>query len=200
MNRIVLVLCVLITFLGNARTYYVSKEGKNTNHGNKEAPFKTIQFALNKLKAGDVCYVRQGIYREQLTFKKSGTKNQTIRFVGFPNEKVVITPTFKSIRWSKHAKNIYKTPIANKVLQVFVDGKPSMQACYPNIREGELSTKRWGNIYASSDKSVIVQGIEKFGNIKGSQLVGICGRGLVALNGKVVHSKQNKITIENDAF
>ncbi len=200
MNRIVFLFFLLLAFLGNARTYYISKEGKNTNPGNKAAPFQTIQFAINKLKAGDVCYVRQGIYREQLTFKKSGTKNQTIRFVGFPNEKVVITPTFKSIRWSKHAKNIYKTPITNKVLQVFVDGKPSMQACYPNIREGELSTKRWGNIYASSDKSVIVQGIEKFGNIHGSQLVGICGRGLVALNGKVIHSQKNKITVENDAF
>ena len=200
MNRIVFLFFLLLAFFGNTRTYYVSKEGKNTNPGNKAAPFQTIQFAINKLKAGDVCYVRKGIYREQLIFKKNGTKNQPIQLIGFPKEKVVITPTFKTNHWSKHTKNIYKTPITNKVLQVFVDGKPSMQACYPNLREGELSTKRWGNIYASSDKSVIVQGIEKFGNLNGSHFVGICGRGLVALYGKVVHSQKSKIRVENKAF
>ena len=49
MNRIVLVLCVLLAFFGNARTYYVSKEGKNNNPGSKVAPFQTIQFEINKL-------------------------------------------------------------------------------------------------------------------------------------------------------
>jgi hypothetical protein len=190
----------LIAFLGNASNYYVSKDGKNTNSGSKEAPFRTIQFGLNKLKPGDVCYVRTGIYRESIRFKRDGLKNKPIQLLTYPGEKVTITPTFRRLNWTRHAKNIYKTPFSSKVLQVFIGGKPSMQASFPNIHEGELSTKKWGDIYASANKTVKVAGLSKFGDITGSHLLGICGRGLVALNGKVVKTNGNTVTVQNDAF
>ena len=200
MNRIVLALCIFIAFIGNAHTYYVSKTGKNTNPGTKTAPFKTIQFAVNKLNAGDVCYIRHGIYREHIRFKNSGKQNKPIILRNFPGEKVTITPTFKRHNWSKHAKNIYRTPCSEKVVQVFIAGKPSMQASFPTIREGELSTKTWENIFASPNKTVKVPGIEKYKDITGARLVGICGRGLVALNGKVIHQSGKIVELQNEAF
>ena len=200
MNRIVLVLCIFIAFTGNAHTYYVSKTGKNTNPGTKQAPFKTVQFAVNKLNAGDICYIRNGIYREIIRFKNSGKQNKPIIVRNFPGEKVTITPTFTRHNWTKHTKNIYRISCPEKVLQVFIAGKPCMQASYPTIREGELSTKKWGDIYALPSKKVSVSGLTKFGDVTGSHLVGICGRGLVALNGKVIQTVGDTVKIKNDAF
>ena len=200
MIRIVLALCIFIAFIGNAHTYYVSKTGKNTNPGTKIAPFKTIQFAVNKLNAGDICYIRNGIYREHIQFKNSGKQNKLIILRNFPREKVTITQTFKRHNWTKHAKNIYRIPCSEKVVQVFIAGKPSMQASFPTIREGELSTKTWGNIFASPNKTVKVPGIEKYKDITGARLVGICGRGLVALNGKVIHQSRKIVQLQNEAF
>ena len=190
----------MLAFLGNARTYYVSKDGKNTNTGTKQAPFKTIQHTINQLQAGDICIVRKGTYHESIQFKRNGTKKHPITLQNYPGEKVSINPTFKSNNWVKHAKNIYKIPCSKKVLQVFVGGKPSMQASFPNIQEGTLNTKKWGVIYASPNKTVKVPGIEKFGNVTGANLVGICGRGLVALNGNVTIHNGNMLTIQNEAF
>jgi hypothetical protein len=80
MIRIVLVLCVFIAFLGNAHTYYVSKTGKNTNPGTINAPYKTIQHAINRLHPGDICIVREGTYRETIHFKRDGNKKQPIKW------------------------------------------------------------------------------------------------------------------------
>ncbi len=200
MIRIVLVLCVFIAFLGNAHTYYVSKTGKNTNPGTKSAPYKTIQHAINRLHPGDICIVREGTYRETIHFKRDGNKKQPIKLQNYPNEKVTITPTFKRKNWIQHTKNIYRITCSEKVLQVFIAGKPSMQASFPTIREGELSTKTWGNIFASPNKTVKVPGIQNYGDITGARLVGICGRGLVALNGKVIHQSGKIVELQNEAF
>jgi len=200
MNRIVLILCLFIAFLGSSNTYYVSKTGKNANPGSKSKPFQTIQHAINHLNAGDVCYVHGGTYHETIVFKSQGNKHNPIVLQNFPREKVIITPTFISNKWTKHAKNIYKIRCSSKVLQVFVNGKPKMQASFPNIHEGILSTKKWGDIDAKPNKTVTIQGIEKFSNVTGAHLVGICGRGLVALNGKVIHQQNKTITLKNEAF
>lgn len=200
MIRIVLVLCVFIAFLGNAHTYYVSKTGKNTNPGTIKAPYKTIQHAINRLHPGDICIVHEGTYRETIHFKRDGNKKQPIKLQNYLNEKVTITPTFKRKNWIKHAKNIYRIPCSEKVLQVFIAGKPSMQASFPNIREGELSTKTWGNIFAFPNKTVKVPGIEKYRDITGARLVGICGRGLVALNGRVMQQSGKLVHLQNEAF
>lgn len=200
MHRILLILCVFIAFLGNAHTYYVSKAGKNTNPGTKSAPYRTIQHAINHLHPGDICIVREGTYRETIHFKRDGNKKEPIKLQNYPNEKVTITPTFKRNHWTKHTNNIYRIPCTEKVVQVFIAGKPSMQASFPTIHEGELSTKTWGNIFASPNKTVKVPGIQNYRDITGARLVGICGRGLVALNGKVIHQSGKIVHLQNEAF
>ena len=56
-----LVCCVLMQ--ATAAEYYVSKEtGKNGNAGTKDAPFKNIEKAAEKVAAGDKIYVAEGNY------------------------------------------------------------------------------------------------------------------------------------------
>ena len=58
--------CVFATsILANliAADYYVSKEtGKNSNAGTKDAPFKNIERAAERVQAGDRLYVAEGNY------------------------------------------------------------------------------------------------------------------------------------------
>ena len=54
-------LAVLVLANLTAAEYYVSKEtGKNGNAGTKDAPFKNIEKAVEKVQPGDKIYVAEG--------------------------------------------------------------------------------------------------------------------------------------------
>ena len=63
--KVILFIYVVLTFgtICLSKTYYVStKKGADFNDGSKDAPFKTIQFGIEKLKAGDTLYLEEGRY------------------------------------------------------------------------------------------------------------------------------------------
>lgn len=62
-NILKLLLLSFVVAKLTAAEYYVSKEtGKNSNAGTKEAPFKNIEKAAEKVQAGDKLYVAEGNY------------------------------------------------------------------------------------------------------------------------------------------
>jgi hypothetical protein len=198
---IILTLCLLIGYSNlYAKNYFVSKKGNNLNIGSIYAPFKSIQFAINKLKPGDTCFIRSGWYDENLIISKIGKHNLPIVIQAYEDEKVTIKPNKYKYSWVKHSKYIFKTRIRKKISQVFENDKPQFQAAYPTVKEGVMNTMHWGNIYASGNKEVLFQHLKHFKNINGAFFNGICGRGLVSLNGKVIKHRNNKIKIQNDAF
>lgn len=73
------------------KTYYVSKKGSDTGKGTKNDPFKTIQKAINIAKAGSTIYVKDGTYREAITFKRTGTKDNYITLKALNSHKAKIT-------------------------------------------------------------------------------------------------------------
>ena len=74
----------------NAKTYYVSTTGNNTNTGTIDSPFKTINYAVAKLVAGDILYVRGGTYVETVSVKVSGTSSAPITISAYAAESPVI--------------------------------------------------------------------------------------------------------------
>ncbi len=186
------------TVLGN--TYFVSNSGNNSNNGSYKHPLKTIQFAVNKLKNGDTCYIRHGYYYGNIFISKNNVKEKTIVISNYKNEQVFVLPKKYNFTWIKHKGNIYKTKISKKIIQLFENRTPSFQASFPTIREGDMNKKKWGDIYSSEDKTIIFNGIEKFKNLKNCTFIGLCGRGLVSLTGIVEKSEKNKIFIKNSAF
>src|SRR5438874_154148 len=82
----------------NALDYFVdgSLTGIDTNTGTAASPFHTIQKAATAAKAGSTVYIRQGIYRESVTPKYSGTNNTTLLITYRPyttNDVVTINGT-----------------------------------------------------------------------------------------------------------
>ena len=73
--------------------YYVSVNGSASNDGTTlETPFASIETAISKVNAGDIIWVRGGIYKHSVTIsiKKNGTESDTIFLLAYPNEKPIL--------------------------------------------------------------------------------------------------------------
>ena len=69
-----------------ATSYYVSPSGNDAWPGTQTQPFLTIQFAVNKLMAGDTLFIRAGDYHETVALGSSGTAAAPITIQAAPRE------------------------------------------------------------------------------------------------------------------
>lgn len=76
-----------------AATYYVSTSGSDSNSGSLSSPFATIYKANSVVKAGDVVYVRGGVYNALVSISAAGTSSARILFSSYPGETAVIDGT-----------------------------------------------------------------------------------------------------------
>lgn len=99
----ILLLC--LPALLAAKDYYVATNGKDTNSGTKEAPFATLAKAQQAVQAGDVVYIRGGVYKlsqSDITAKKENlyhcvflmdksgeNEDKRICYYGYPGERPV---------------------------------------------------------------------------------------------------------------
>jgi hypothetical protein len=74
-----------------AATYYVATNGNNGNSGlSLNSPWRTINFAAGKAVAGDVVYLRGGVYSEIVFIGNSGTATGPIRIMAYQQESPII--------------------------------------------------------------------------------------------------------------
>ena len=87
--------------------YYVSPGGDNGNSGAIDKPWKSINYAVKKMKAGDTLYVREGVYNETVDIPVSGSSSGGyITITAYSGEKAVLDGTGldpKSIGSGMHA-------------------------------------------------------------------------------------------------
>ena len=69
--------------------------------GTAALPWKTISKAAEKVNPGDVVIIHEGIYRERVLIKTSGTEQQPIRFEAAPGERVILTGADQLTGWTK---------------------------------------------------------------------------------------------------
>ena len=122
--------------------YFVSNDGSDSNPGSFQAPFRTIQHAIDVVKPGDVVSIRGGSYRERLRIQDlNGRDDARITFENYQNENVVLTGADPiTTVWQKHDGNIWKTNLDFDVSQLYLDGKMLTAARWPNI------TKEWDRL------------------------------------------------------
>lgn len=121
MKRILIVLSIMMSLClfglveVSAQTYYVDVSSKSSSaDGSAENPFRTIQDAVDIVKAGDEVIVMPGLYYESVTMKKSGTADKPIiiRAADPGENKTIITCANKDIR-EKNVKWICEDPSLN---------------------------------------------------------------------------------------
>lgn len=68
----------------NKRVLIVAKDGSGD--------YSSIQVALNNSRSGDTIQVKDGVYVERVNFTRSGTREEPIAVVNYPNHSPVIDP------------------------------------------------------------------------------------------------------------
>ncbi len=141
---------LLIAFI-HGREYFVSHHGNNMNPGTIELPLLTIQAASDSMEAGDICFIRQGIYHETVIMDDhDGMEGLPIVFSSYENERVAMdgTVSIDSI-WQAHSGNIWKTKLDFEIWQLFVNWEEMVMARWPNANFADSSIwdkeNHWGH-------------------------------------------------------
>ncbi len=90
-NYISIYFLFIITLSTQANTYYVAPDGSNIDNGNFQNPWKTIEYGISNLQAGDTLYLRDGKYSEVIKISnKLGNEENPIVISGYTEERPVI--------------------------------------------------------------------------------------------------------------
>ncbi|MCG2461640.1 hypothetical protein K8352_12840 [Flavobacteriaceae bacterium F89] len=72
------------------RNYYVSPNGKDSNTGSADSPWKTINHSQDKLSPGDTLFARGGTYVETVYIDNNGTEDQPIVISAYRGETPIV--------------------------------------------------------------------------------------------------------------
>ena len=130
MNKKVLLSVLCTVGITGAAELYVAKSGNDANAGSADAPLATIAKAAKLVNPGDVVHIGPGIYREQIYFRRSGTKDAPIVFAGTRGdngEYLTIVEAIGSalMQWTpapEIAPDVWKTPLPNRPDLIMMDG------------------------------------------------------------------------------
>ena len=99
-------LALVLSVSVQAATFEVaqrSPQASDDGDGTRERPWKTINRAAAKVAPGDIVVIRDGIYREQVVIKNSGTEQAPIRFEAASGARVVLTGADRLTGWQRAA-------------------------------------------------------------------------------------------------
>ena len=145
-SKLISAVCFWLSSFGvYAQTeYFISVEGKDSNAGSVEAPFASLEKALEEARkaSGEVTlFLREGTYRLQKTIvltTADGNQSKTLNIRSYPGEKVVISGGQElDLDWKPYKKGIMQAPITDPVLMdmLLVNGEIRHMARYPNYDE-----------------------------------------------------------------
>jgi len=139
MKRFLFLLILFISVFNiYSADYYVSSSGTdNESCGAIGTPCQTIQYAINKLSAGDTLYIREGTYRETITITNDGSSGNLITIQNYNNEIVTIDGTTDITgSWSTYndVSGAYQLSYTGDITQLFVDDQPMVNARWPNAQ------------------------------------------------------------------
>ena len=90
MKKITLLLLFISTIVIAQNNYYVALTGNNSNNGSLNSPWKTIQYGINQLSAGDILNIKAGTYEEKLDIDVSGNASAYITIRNYQNDVVIL--------------------------------------------------------------------------------------------------------------
>ncbi len=111
--------------------YYVAANGNDEGAGSQEAPFASIGRAAAVAGPGDTVHIGPGLYREQVSFPRSGQESAPIIFQGSrgPNQEFqsIVEPDGQTLtEWQEAPEigpDIWKCPLPERPELVMFDGK-----------------------------------------------------------------------------
>jgi parallel beta-helix repeat protein len=129
-QAIIFVSLFFLPSIVSGNTYYVAKTGSDANAGTELKPFLTISRGLTSLAAGDVLYIKQGSYAEDLksktTYFPTGYSwDKPVTIAAFPGD-TVVTKT-----WTFEYCDVKERQIQYVIVDgIIIDGIRSSQAVW----------------------------------------------------------------------
>ena len=111
MIRFLVITLTQVTTIAAAAELFVAPDGNDTHPGTQRLPLATLQTAVNQLHPGDTLLVRGGVYRETVTFPRSGTAENSITVKAAAGEQVLVSGCEPVTGWTRHADTIWKAPM-----------------------------------------------------------------------------------------
>ena len=135
----------------------VAKSGNDKNPGSAKAPFATIGRAAAAAKPGDTVKIGPGIYREQITFKRSGRKGAPVVFAGTRGKNgefltIVEAPGKVLAGWTPAPeihREVWKTPLAKRPDLIMMDG-----AMITFVNSSTMKLAPWKKLPAEMDENM----------------------------------------------
>ena len=120
-------LAIWLTTALQAAVYDVAQRVPNASDegpGSAERPWKTIAPAARQAGAGDVVRIHDGIYRERVVIKNSGTAQVPIVLEAAPGAWVVLSGADRLTRWQRTSTDrpVYSSPWPHR----FISWSPNM--------------------------------------------------------------------------
>jgi hypothetical protein len=176
------------------KVYYVSSKGNDNGKGTISKPFKTIQRAADVMRAGDVCYIRQGVYREKIKPSNDGTSVSPINFYSYKNDTVVLTANKPIAKWEHFKGNIYKAYCKDSVIQLFCNHQEMPIASYPDY-PNRLNAENWADAYADNSGDIKFKDGKQYPKDywKGAYCRILAGKKWVAFIGRITSSSNDVV-------
>ena len=140
-----------------AAEFHVSPTGNDASFGSSAQPFRTIGRATRAMKAGDVCMLHAGIYRETLT-PASGTAEAPVTYQARPGDRVVINGCDPVDGWSRLDPTTYQTPWRSRLGagdQLFIDGQMAFRSRWPDNPTRSLTSPPLATAEIGSNRTTI---------------------------------------------
>ena len=118
-----------------AAEYFVAPGGADTNAGTRDQPFRSIQHAADVMRAGDICTIRGGIYREWVRPPRGGeSEERRITYRAAAGERVVVRGSEQIAAWTQQVGHVWQAELPDAMFGGFNPGNPrhsSMSARTP---------------------------------------------------------------------
>lgn len=170
LKKIACLVVMAFPLLVVAKEIHVSPKGNDANLGTIDKPVRTITKAIEKMEAGDICVLHGGTYRENIVLKKSGEANAPLSFEAAKGETPIISGLdVLDLKWqATDKKGIYVADYKNNNLeQLFMDGKPMLEARWPNVPREKNGD--W-NFFSPDAWAIVDNTGNHYGTIKDSRL------------------------------
>ena len=141
--------------------YFVAGSGRDSATGTSVTePFRTIGRAAQMLQPGDICWIREGVYRETVRLTESGQTDKPITFARYRDERVILDGAdVVTGPWSQDKNGVWRAGVAVKepIEAVFCDGQMMVEARWPNCswEQNWEEDRKWALTSKGSQLGVI---------------------------------------------
>jgi autotransporter-associated beta strand protein len=172
LRLILLFVATAFALTGRAANWYVATNGSDSAAGTLAAPLQTISKGFSKAGAGDTIQIRGGTYRESISLVgKSGNAGNPITLTSYTNETAILSGLdVQSLTWTTNSgiSNIWvATYTGGTFEQMFVDGKPMLEARWPNV---PMDTNGNWNFFSSNCWATVDTNGNSYGTVSDAHL------------------------------